>query len=197
MGDLTAAEAHLLQAPETYGLDRRRTRAIVLADLGHVQRKRGNTAEALVTWHEFRDCAEVVQSVRINHRISNVRARLPRLPDNPEGQSPSLAERLALQARRHRGNSQIPAAQGTKVSIAERRRPISLLFLPACAREAPGEPALFVHRTRPVCGANSSTVEGAGSAFRPRSLWSRARLGKGRCIAQASPILTCGGSQHV
>ncbi|MGA5506975.1 hypothetical protein [Streptomyces umbrinus] len=96
MGDLTAAEAHLHQALETYGLDRRRTRAIVLADLGHVQHKRGNTAEAVGTWHEFLDCAEGVQPVRINDGVSNIRARLPRLPDNQEGQG--LAERLALRA---------------------------------------------------------------------------------------------------
>ncbi|MEU5193605.1 helix-turn-helix domain-containing protein [Streptomyces scabiei] len=96
MGDLTAAEAHLHQALGTYGLDRRRTRAIVLADLGHVQYKRGNTAEALGTWHEFLDCADGVQSVRINDGISNISARLPRLPDNLESQG--LAERIALRA---------------------------------------------------------------------------------------------------
>ncbi|MFI0813813.1 helix-turn-helix domain-containing protein [Streptomyces echinatus] len=96
MGNLPAAEAHLHQALETYGLDRRRTRAIVLADLGHVQHKRGNTSEALASWHSFLDCAEGVQSVRINDGISNIRARLPRLSSSPEGQA--LTERLASRA---------------------------------------------------------------------------------------------------
>ncbi|MEU6351613.1 tetratricopeptide repeat protein [Streptomyces sp. NPDC047072] len=96
MGDLTAAEAHLHQALEIYGLDRRRTRAIVLADLGHVQHKRGNTAEAVGTWHEFLDSSDGVQSVRINDGISQIRARLPNLPDSQDSQG--LVERLTLRA---------------------------------------------------------------------------------------------------
>ncbi|MFM9700405.1 hypothetical protein [Streptomyces europaeiscabiei] len=67
-----------------------------LDGLGHVQHKRGNTAEAMGPWHEFLDCAEGVQSGRINDGISNIRARLPRLQDNQGGQG--LAERLAPRA---------------------------------------------------------------------------------------------------
>ncbi len=51
------------------GLDRKRTRVIVLADLGHVQLKRGNTETALATWSAFLDCADGVQSVRINEGL--------------------------------------------------------------------------------------------------------------------------------
>ncbi|WP_327700653.1 tetratricopeptide repeat protein [Streptomyces decoyicus] len=61
MGDLAAAEEHLHLALDIHGLDRKRTRAIVLADLGHVQLKRGNTAQALATWNDFLDCADGVQ----------------------------------------------------------------------------------------------------------------------------------------
>ncbi|WP_328690069.1 hypothetical protein OHA74_13025 [Streptomyces phaeochromogenes] len=67
-----------------------------LDGLGHVQHKRGNTAEALGTWHEFLDCTDGVQSIRINDGISSIQARLPRLPDTLESQS--LTERLALRA---------------------------------------------------------------------------------------------------
>ncbi|WP_055531529.1 hypothetical protein [Streptomyces graminilatus] len=94
MGNLPVAETHLDHALETYGLDRRRTRAIVLADLGQVQHRRGNTSEACATWHDFLDCAEGVRSVRIDGGITAIRGRLSRLPDHPEHQN--LSDRLAL-----------------------------------------------------------------------------------------------------
>ncbi|MEU9489428.1 tetratricopeptide repeat protein [Streptomyces decoyicus] len=93
MGDLTAAEEHLHLALDIHGLDRKRTRAIVLADLGHVQLKRGNTAQALATWNDFLDCADGVQSVRINDGLSNIVARLPNIPHSPATQE--LGQRLA------------------------------------------------------------------------------------------------------
>ncbi|MGO4421390.1 tetratricopeptide repeat protein, partial [Streptomyces sp. MCAF7] len=93
LGDLPAAEEHLHLALDIHGLDRKRTRAIVLADLGQVQLKRGNTETALATWHEFVSCAEGVQSVRINDAVGNITARLPHLPDI--GSAQELKERLA------------------------------------------------------------------------------------------------------
>nr|WP_307841652.1 tetratricopeptide repeat protein [Streptomyces endocoffeicus] len=96
LGDLTAAEEHLHLALDIHGLDRKRTRAIVLADLGHVQLKRGNTAQALTTWNEFLDCAEGVHSVRITDGLTNISARLPRLPDVPAAEE--LRERIAARA---------------------------------------------------------------------------------------------------
>ncbi|WP_411137993.1 tetratricopeptide repeat protein [Streptomyces sp. C10] len=93
MGDLAAAEEHLHLALDIHGLDRKRTRAIVLADLGHVQLKRGNTAQALATWNDFLDCADGVQSVRINDGLSNIAARLPNIPHSPATQE--LGQRLA------------------------------------------------------------------------------------------------------
>ncbi|MET9293325.1 tetratricopeptide repeat protein [Streptomyces sp. NPDC003077] len=93
LGDLAAAEEHLHLALDTHGLDRKRSRAIVLADLGHVQLKRGNTAQALSTWHDFLNSAEGVQSVRINDGLTDIAARLPRIPGNPAAHE--LAERLA------------------------------------------------------------------------------------------------------
>lgn len=99
LGDLAAAEEHLHLALDIHGLDRRRTRAIVLADLGHVQLKRGDTETALTTWNDFLDCADGVQSVRINDGLANITARLPRLPDGPAVQE--LRERIT----RRRGSS--------------------------------------------------------------------------------------------
>jgi tetratricopeptide (TPR) repeat protein len=93
LGDYAAAEEHIHLALDIHGLDRRRTRAIVLADLGHVQLKRGNTAQALATWNEFLDCAEGVQSVRIDDGAGNIAARLPLLGDSAD--AAALAERLA------------------------------------------------------------------------------------------------------
>ncbi|WP_443074116.1 tetratricopeptide repeat protein [Streptomyces sp. NBC_01456] len=93
MGDLAAAEEHLHLALDIHGLDRKRTRAIVLADLGHVQLKRGNTAQALDTWNDFLNCADGVQSVRINDGLTNIAARLPGIHDVPAAQE--LCERIA------------------------------------------------------------------------------------------------------
>ncbi|MFF1714398.1 tetratricopeptide repeat protein [Streptomyces sp. NPDC058268] len=83
LGDLAAAEEHLRLALDIHGLDRKRTRAIVLADLGHVQLKRGNTAEAVTTWNDFLTCAEGVQSVRIEDGRANIAARLASITHVP------------------------------------------------------------------------------------------------------------------
>ncbi|MFC9227812.1 hypothetical protein ACFTZI_02400 [Streptomyces decoyicus] len=93
MGDLTAAEEHLHLSLDIHNLDRKGARAIVLADLGHVQLKRGNTAQALATWIDFLDCADGVQSVRINDGLSNIAARLSNIPNSPATQE--LGQRLA------------------------------------------------------------------------------------------------------
>lgn len=93
LGDLAAAEEHLHLALDIHGLDRKRTRAIVLADLGHVQLKRGNTETALASWSEFLDCADGVRSVRINDGLTNIAARLPSIPDSPA--AAELGERIA------------------------------------------------------------------------------------------------------
>ncbi|MGW8730515.1 tetratricopeptide repeat protein [Streptomyces sp. NPDC055808] len=96
LGDLAAAEEHLHLALDIHGLDRKRTRAIVLADLGHVQLKRGNTETALTTWSEFLDCADGVQSVRITDGLTNIAARLPSIPDSPA--AAELGERITARA---------------------------------------------------------------------------------------------------
>lgn len=96
LGDLAAAEEHLRLALDIHGLDRKRTRAIVLADLGHVQLKRGNTETALATWTEFLDCADGVQSVRINDGLTNIAARLPSISDSSA--AAGLGERIAARA---------------------------------------------------------------------------------------------------
>ncbi|MFC7791447.1 tetratricopeptide repeat protein [Streptomyces cinereoruber] len=93
LGDLAAAEEHLRLALDIHGLDRKRTRAIVLADLGHVQLKQGDTETALTTWSEFLDCSDGVQSVRIGDGLTNIAARLPGLPNSPA--ATQLGERIS------------------------------------------------------------------------------------------------------
>lgn len=83
LGDLDAAEDHLHHALGIHGLDRRRTRAIVLADLGQVHLRRDDTDAALATWSEFLDTAEGLRSVKVTEAISSMRARLHRLKDIP------------------------------------------------------------------------------------------------------------------
>ncbi|WP_323369650.1 hypothetical protein [Streptomyces alkaliterrae] len=64
----------------------------MLADLGHVQLERGDTAQALATWRDFPDCAEGVRSVRINDGMTNIAARLQTLPLDPT--AGELTERI-------------------------------------------------------------------------------------------------------
>ncbi|EDY42781.1 hypothetical protein [Streptomyces sp. SPB074] len=68
----------------------------MLADLGHVQLKCGDTETALATWAEFLDCAEGVSSVRITDGLTNVSARLPRIAHSRA--AAELAERIATRA---------------------------------------------------------------------------------------------------
>ncbi|AXI78095.1 tetratricopeptide repeat protein [Peterkaempfera bronchialis] len=83
LGDLDAARDHLRHALDIHGLDRRRTRAIVLADLGQVHLRREDTDAALATWSDFLDTAEGVRSVRVTEAVAEMRARLGRLRDVP------------------------------------------------------------------------------------------------------------------
>ncbi|MFD8935415.1 tetratricopeptide repeat protein [Streptomyces sp. NPDC059578] len=96
LGDLAVAEEHLNLALDIHGIDRRRTRAIVLADLGHVQLKRGAAGAAVATWREFLTCAEGVRSVRIEDGLTNIAARLPSVSDSPE--AAELSERISARA---------------------------------------------------------------------------------------------------
>ncbi len=96
LGDLDASDEYLRLALDIHGLDRKRTRALVLADLGHVQLKRGDTETALATWKEFLDCADGVRSVRIDDGLGNVAARLSGLPGTAA--AAELRERIAARA---------------------------------------------------------------------------------------------------
>lgn len=78
MGDLTAAQEHLHQAMDAYGLDRRRTRASVLGHLGEIHLRQGDLDGALSAWSEFLDCAEGVQSVKVRDAAEDMRVRLVR-----------------------------------------------------------------------------------------------------------------------
>lgn len=86
LGDLTAAEEHLHLALDIHGLDRRRTRAIVLADLGGVRLRQGDVDGAVSTWSDFLDFADRVHSVKVRAAIQDMRVRLRRFPDLPEAQ---------------------------------------------------------------------------------------------------------------
>ncbi|WP_245687451.1 helix-turn-helix transcriptional regulator [Streptacidiphilus griseoplanus] len=83
LGDLDAAQDHLRHALDIHGLDRRRTRAIVLADLGQVHLRRENTDAALETWSSFLDTAEGIRSIKVTQAVSEMRARLARLRTVP------------------------------------------------------------------------------------------------------------------
>ncbi|MGW7046397.1 hypothetical protein ACWGDT_27660 [Streptomyces avermitilis] len=86
LGDLTAAEKHLHLALDIHGLDRRRTRAIVLADLAGVRLRQGNADGAMSTWSDFLNCADGVRSVKVRAAIQDMSVRLRHFPDVPEAQ---------------------------------------------------------------------------------------------------------------
>lgn len=76
LGNLEGAREHLHHALDIHGLDRRRSRAIVLGDLGNVHLRQGDLDGALAAWGEFIDCAEGVQSVKISDALTDMRVRL-------------------------------------------------------------------------------------------------------------------------
>ncbi|MFF4220943.1 tetratricopeptide repeat protein [Streptomyces nondiastaticus] len=86
LGDLDAAEEHLRLALDIHGLDRRRTRAIVLADLGGVRLRQGDVDGALGTWNDFVDCAEGIRSVKVHKAANDIRTRLNRFRAMPEAE---------------------------------------------------------------------------------------------------------------
>lgn len=86
LGDLNAAEEHLHLALDIHGLDRRRTRAIVLADLAGVRLRQGDTDGAMATWGEFLDCADGIRSVKVHAALRDMRVRLRRFQSLPAAQ---------------------------------------------------------------------------------------------------------------
>ncbi|MFI5803713.1 tetratricopeptide repeat protein [Streptomyces sp. NPDC051561] len=86
LGDLDAAEEHLHLALDIHGLDRRRTRAIVLADLGGVRLRRGDVDGAMATWGDFLDCADGIRSVKVEAALRDLRVRLRRFDGIPAAQ---------------------------------------------------------------------------------------------------------------
>ncbi|MEU7154968.1 hypothetical protein [Streptomyces chrestomyceticus] len=86
LGDLPAAEEHLHLALDIHGLGRRRTRAIVHADLAGVRLRRGNFDGALTSWSTFLDCAEGIRSVKVQAALRDMRVRLRRFEGMSEAQ---------------------------------------------------------------------------------------------------------------
>ncbi|MFJ5114118.1 hypothetical protein ACIQAD_26160 [Streptomyces sp. NPDC088551] len=76
---------------DAYGLDRRRTRAGVLGNLGEIHLRQGDLDGALMVWTEFLDCAEGVQSVRVRDAAEDMRVRLAR--HSHDSTARELAER--------------------------------------------------------------------------------------------------------
>ncbi|MFI8372380.1 hypothetical protein [Streptomyces sp. NPDC085466] len=76
LGDLDAAEEHPHLALDIHGLYRRRTRAIVLADLGGVRLRQGDVDGALATWRDFLNCADGIRSVKVQAALQDMRVRL-------------------------------------------------------------------------------------------------------------------------
>ncbi|MFE4359142.1 tetratricopeptide repeat protein [Kitasatospora sp. NPDC056800] len=79
LGAYEAAQEHLQVALDVHGLDRRRSHAIVLADLGAVQVRQENYGAALSTWCEFLVLAEGLRSVKVDDAVTDMRARLARI----------------------------------------------------------------------------------------------------------------------
>ncbi|MFD0403765.1 tetratricopeptide repeat protein [Kitasatospora sp. NPDC127116] len=83
LGDYDAAQEHLQVALDVHGLDRRRSHAIVLADLGTVQVRQENYEAAFSTWGNFLALAEGVRSVKVDDAVTDMRARLARIRSIP------------------------------------------------------------------------------------------------------------------
>ncbi|WP_439678247.1 tetratricopeptide repeat protein [Embleya sp. MST-111070] len=79
LGELDEARAYLRYALDVHGLDRRRSRAIVLADLGELHLRAGDPDTAIATWNEFVTCAGGVRSLKVDTAGQDMRARLHRL----------------------------------------------------------------------------------------------------------------------
>ncbi|MEV7892784.1 tetratricopeptide repeat protein [Streptomyces cyaneofuscatus] len=97
LGDLDAAEEHFHLALDIHGLDRRRTRAIVLADLGGVRLRQGDVEGAMATWRDFLDYADGIRSVKVQAALQDMRVRLRRYIGVPEAQE--LREQAARISR--------------------------------------------------------------------------------------------------
>jgi hypothetical protein len=79
VGELDAAADHMHLSLDIHGLDRKRTRAMVLADLGVVRLKQGDVDTAMTTWDDFLECSATVRSTRITSALKYMVARLARV----------------------------------------------------------------------------------------------------------------------
>ncbi|MEU1303933.1 tetratricopeptide repeat protein [Streptomyces shenzhenensis] len=94
MGDTAGARVQLREAMEIHGLDRRRSRAAVLGNLGEIHLQEGDLDGALATWAEFLNCAEGVQSVKVRAAAEDMRVRLARYQAIPAAQD--LSQRAGM-----------------------------------------------------------------------------------------------------
>ncbi|MFE3990482.1 tetratricopeptide repeat protein [Streptomyces goshikiensis] len=105
LGDLDAAEEHLHLALDIHGLDRRRTRAVVLADLGGVRLRQGDVDGAMATWRDFVDCSDGIRSVKVQTALQDMRGSAcggtsaPRGSGTPRASSPRRRLEIARQPR--------------------------------------------------------------------------------------------------
>lgn len=94
MGDLQGAREQLHVSLEIHGLDRRRSRASVLGNLGEIHLQQGDLDGALTAWTEFLECAEGVRSVKVRDAAQDMRVRLDRYRHVPEARD--LSQRAAV-----------------------------------------------------------------------------------------------------
>lgn len=159
LGDLDAAEEHLHLALGIHGLDRRRTRAIVLADLGGVRLRQGDVDGTLATWRDFLDCADGIRSVKVH---AGSRTWVSVFGGTAESQRP-----------RSYGSGE----PGSLPDSPERHSHSHRSFSVGKLGEEPG----YDRARRPgACTADRRKRESAGSSFRGTALWCGWHL-VGRC----------------
>jgi tetratricopeptide (TPR) repeat protein len=82
MGHHTQALEYLREAINLHGLNRQRTRAVVLADMGAVHLRNGDTDNALSRWQEFASVADGVTSGKVARAARDIHERLFLVADN-------------------------------------------------------------------------------------------------------------------
>ncbi|MEV3853089.1 tetratricopeptide repeat protein [Streptomyces sp. NPDC050095] len=93
MGDTAGARVLLHEAMELHGLNRRRSRASVLGNLGEIHLQEGDVDGALAVWSDFLECAEGIQSVKVRVAAEDMQVRLARYRDLPAARD--LSQRAA------------------------------------------------------------------------------------------------------
>lgn len=84
LGETDAAMAHQKHALNVYGIDRRRSRAHVLAAMGDIQLKAGDTAGSFESYRLFLTEAHGVRSAKVTEAVGRIKMLPIRFPGAPE-----------------------------------------------------------------------------------------------------------------